>query len=82
MEPFRPLIDAKLIRAYGLKQIKIEDFEIIDNKCKIKDYKLLAPYLNLFCETIVVNSEQMANYINQFQNKILNEDSNKNKNIN
>jgi CRISP-associated protein Cas1 len=70
MEPFRPLVDEELIKAWSLKKINSEDFEIVDGKYRIKEYKLLVKYINLFCELIVKNTDKMNKYVSQIEELI------------
>ncbi len=71
-EPFRCLIDKALLRAYGLKRVKMSDFK----KTK-KGYYLKInhqeKYLRIFTEELMKNKEEIFKYVKKFYFAILND---------
>jgi CRISP-associated protein Cas1 len=75
MEPWRYLIDYELYRAIKLKKFNSDDFEFVEQKTKIKNYKLLAKYLDMFCKVLTDNSDVIYESINNFETLILDYDT-------
>ena len=62
VEPFRPIIDYRIRKAYKLNQIKKADFIISQKQYRIFGKKAL-PYLRFFIETLIENKEEMFKYV-------------------
>ena len=65
VEPFRPLIDSRIRKAYGLNQIKKEDF-IISKKQFFLFGKKSLPYLKFLIENLETYKEIMFLYIQAY----------------
>ena len=65
VEPFRPIIDFTIYKAYRLNQIKEEDFSLIQNQYNLFG-KNAAPYVNLFLENIIKNKHEIFLYIQAY----------------
>jgi CRISPR-associated protein Cas1 len=65
VEPFRPIIDYAIYKAFKLNQIKEEDFTVIQNQYFLFG-KNAAPYVNLFLEKIVKNKGEIFLYIQSY----------------
>ena len=62
IEPFRPIIDYKIRKAYKLNQIKKEDFIVSQKQYRIFGKKAL-PYLGFFIETLIFYKEDIFKYV-------------------
>lgn len=76
MEPWRYLIDYELYKSIKLKKFNPDDFEFIEQKTRIKNYRLLAKYLDMFCKVLTDNSDIIYESINNFETLILDYDTN------
>lgn len=65
VEPFRPLIDAKIKKAINLKQCNEDDFDIIQGKYFLFGKKS-APYLNWLMEPLLERKDDMFVYIREY----------------
>ncbi|MDE0119028.1 MAG: type V CRISPR-associated endonuclease Cas1 [Bdellovibrionales bacterium] len=65
IEPFRPLIDYRIRKAYKLNQIKPKDFILSQGQYRIFGKKSL-PYLAFFIETILLNKKEMFKYTQSY----------------
>ena len=65
MEPIRPLIDLKVIKAINLNQFKVDDFQLNDNKW-ILSYKKSPEYVKILMEEILDYKEEMFLYIQSY----------------
>lgn len=65
VEPFRPIIDFTIYKAYRLNQIKAEDFSLIQNQYGLFG-KNATPYVNLFLENIIKNKNEIFLYIQAY----------------
>jgi CRISPR-associated protein Cas1 len=65
VEPFRPIIDFAIYKAYRLNQIKEDDFSIIQGQYNLCG-KNAAPYVNLFLEKIIKNKSEIFLYIQAY----------------
>ena len=65
IEPFRPLIDYRIKKAYKLNQIKQEDFIISQGQYRLFGKKSL-PYLGLLIETLILNKEDIFKYVQSY----------------
>ena len=62
VEPFRPIIDYRIRKAYKLNQIKEEDFIISQGQYRLFGKKSL-PYLGFLIESLIVNKVDIFKYI-------------------
>ncbi len=65
IEPFRPLIDYRLRKAYKLNQIKENDFNVSQGQYRIFGKKSL-PYLGFFIEELISNKEEVFKYVQSY----------------
>lgn len=65
MEPFRCIIDFKIRKMFNLKQIKNEDFTIIQGRYNLFGGSA-SPYLSLIMEAIFERKEEIFLYIQQY----------------
>ena len=62
IEPFRPLIDYRIRKAYKLNQIKRESFTVSQNQYRLFGKKSL-PYLSFLIETLISNKTDIFKYV-------------------
>lgn len=73
-EPFRSVIDRKLLKMHNLGQIRKEDFEYSPNRKQyVLKYKESSRYAQLFTEAILERKEEIFSYVRDFYYAILNE---------
>lgn len=65
VEPFRPIIDYRLRKAYNLNQVKVEDFTKSQYQYYIFGKKAL-PYLGFFIEELISNKKEIFHYIQSY----------------
>ncbi|MDD5795531.1 MAG: type V CRISPR-associated endonuclease Cas1 [Oscillospiraceae bacterium] len=65
VEPFRPLIDIQIKKSINLKQIKKEDFLIINNQYRLK-WELSAKYMQFLMSPIIENKDLIFEYIQSY----------------
>lgn len=65
VEPFRPLIDIEMRKAFNLKQIKDDDFTIINNQYRVK-WSESAKYISLLMTPIIENKNDIFDYIQKY----------------
>lgn len=65
MEPFRPIIDKAIKRAYRLNQIKSSDFRVVGGQYCL-DYKKSNKYCGILLEAILANADPIHSYIKEF----------------
>lgn len=65
VEPFRIIIDEQLRKSINLKQIKEEDFMVINNGYRLK-YENSTKYANIFLSAIVNEKEKIFTYIQDY----------------
>lgn len=65
VEPFRPLIDYRIRKAYKLNQINEKDFIFSQGQYILFGKKSL-PYLGFFIETLIKNKQEMFHYIQSY----------------
>ena len=65
IEPFRPLIDYRLRKAYKLNQVKKDDFSVSQGQYSIFGKKSL-PYLGFFIEELILNKEEIFKYVQSY----------------
>lgn len=72
MEPFRPLIDHALLKAFNLKQFDDDDFDVSKGKYALKITEG-RKYVKIFLDALMDSKEDIFVYIKQFYFCILNE---------
>jgi CRISPR-associated protein Cas1 len=65
MEPFRPLIDAKIYSMWNLGQIDPKDFGFKDGAYELK-YTFQKKYTSLFLEELMKNKEEIFRYLHSY----------------
>ncbi len=74
VEPFRPIIDDRIKKAHSLKEIKEEDFTIVN-----KQYRILGkkgqPYVNFLLRAILKYKEDIFLYMQQYYRCFIREKS-------
>lgn len=65
VEPFRPLIDREVKKAINLKQIKEDDFTIINHQYRLK-WSESAEYVGIFMKPLLENKYEIFAYIQSF----------------
>lgn len=65
VEPFRTIIDEQLRKSINLKQIKEEDFTIINNEYRLK-YENSTKYANIFLKAIIKEKNNIFMYIQEY----------------
>ena len=65
VEPFRPIIDYRIRKAYKLNQIKEEDFIISQGQYRLFGKKSL-PYLGFLIESLILNKVGIFKYIQSY----------------
>lgn len=65
IEPFRPVIDDRLRKAYRLGQIKSDDFTVSQGQHILFGKKSL-PYLGFFIEALISNKQDLFRYIQSY----------------
>lgn len=65
VEPFRPLIDSRIKKAYNLKQIKSDDFVIINNQYRLK-WDKTPNYISFLMKPIMDNKSEIFSYIHEY----------------
>ena len=65
VEPFRVIIDVQVKKGINLKQIKSDDFKIINNQYKLK-YDKSAKYVKFFMDAIINEKDRIFGYIQSY----------------
>ena len=65
MEPFRPLVDKQIMKAYNLCQIDEKDFKVKDGAYQLP-FDKYNKYATLFLECIMKNKEEIFSYAHGF----------------
>ena len=65
VEPFRPLIDNRLKKAFRLKQVRPADF-IVSQRQHLLFGKKSLPYMGFFISTLIENKEEIFRYIQSY----------------
>ncbi len=65
VEPFRPIVDYRIRKAYNLGQININDFDIIDGQYRLFG-KNAKPYVTWLLEAIMEHKNEMFIYIQRY----------------
>ncbi len=74
VEPFRPLVDYRIRKAYQLKQIKKEDFTLVNKQYHLFGKKSL-PYLKIFIEELILNKDEIFKYIQTYYRSFIRDKS-------
>jgi CRISPR-associated protein Cas1 len=74
VEPFRCIVDAKIVKMYNLGQIDERDFVRIKNKYSLS-YEFQKKYAKLFSEAIMEYKEEIFLYIRDYYYCIMNDTS-------
>lgn len=62
VEPFRPLIDRRIYKAYRLKQVNVKDFYFSNNQYRLFGEKG-KPYLKWLIEVLTKNKDELFQYV-------------------
>ena len=65
VEPFRVLIDMQLKKGINLRQIKEDDFILINRQWRLR-YENSAKYVRLFATPLLDNKDEIFRYISSF----------------
>lgn len=65
MEPFRPLVDMKIRKAYRLGQCKEEDFDCIQGQYRLYG-QAAAPYIQWLMEPIIEKKQLLFKYVRSY----------------
>ena len=65
VEPFRPLIDRQLRRAIGLRQLKEEDFILLNRQYRLR-WESSAKYVQLLMAPILENRNRIFLYVQEY----------------
>lgn len=65
VEPFRPIIDDRIRKAYRLGQIKPDDFTVSQGQYLLFGKKSL-PYLGFFIEALISNKQDIFRYVQSY----------------
>ena len=65
VEPFRPIIDARIRKAYRLNQINADDFEFIDGQFRIFG-KASQPYVAWLLQALLEHKNEMFLYVQAY----------------
>jgi CRISP-associated protein Cas1 len=71
MEPFRPLVDNILLNLYARKQIKTDDFKLVDSKYIPKDAITYQKYSSYFLKALSSSTVDIHSYISKLSTQIL-----------
>lgn len=71
MEPFRPLVDNILLNLYARKQIKIDDFSLVDDKYIPIDAVTYQKYSSYFLKALSESTTDIHSYISKLSTQIL-----------
>lgn len=72
IEPFRCLVDHKVKSAINLKQIKEEDFLVINGQRRLK-WEESSRYIKILTEPIIENKEGIFNYVQSYYRAFMKE---------
>lgn len=65
IEPFRPLMDYRIRKAYKLNQVRKDDFTVSQGQYRIFGKKAL-PYLSFFIEELILNKSAIFKYVQSY----------------
>lgn len=72
VEPFRPLIDREIKKGINLKQIRSEDFLLVNHQFRLK-WEESAKYVKIFMKPIIDNKTEIFTYIQGFYRAFMKE---------
>lgn len=72
VEPFRPLIDHEIKKAINLKQIKSEDFIILNNQYRLK-WEKSSDYVKILIAPILEHKEDIFAYVQAYYRSFMKE---------
>ena len=72
VEPFRPIVDYAIRKAYNLGQIDKDDFDFVDGRYRLF-WKKSKPYTTLLLEAILEHKEEMFLYIQSYYRAFMRE---------
>ncbi len=72
VEPFRPIIDARIRKAYSLKEIKEKDFTIINNQYQLFG-KVSRPYVDFLLKSILKYKSPIFLYMQKYYRQFIRE---------
>ena len=72
VEPFRVIIDHEIKKAINLKQIKEDDFTIINGQSKLK-WSESSRYIQILAKPIISEKESIFEYIQSFYRAFMKE---------
>lgn len=72
VEPFRPIVDHEIKKAINLKQIKEDDFTIINNQYKLK-WSESGRYVRFLMNPLMENKEEIFQYVQAFYRAFMKE---------
>lgn len=73
VEPFRVLIDKQVKKGFNLKQIKEEDFLVLNGQYKLK-WEKSPDYVRLLMQPLMENKERIFSYIQQYYRAFMKND--------
>lgn len=73
VEPFRPLIDIQVKKSFNLKQIKEDDFILINNQYRLK-WKKSAEYVSFLMKPLIENKNEIFKYIQSYYRAFMKEE--------
>jgi len=65
IEPFRPLMDYRIRKAYKLNQVNKDDFTVSQGQYRVFGKKAL-PYLSFFIEELIFNKSAIFKYVQSY----------------
>ena len=72
MEPFRPIVDARIKKAYTLKEIKEGDFVLINKQYRLYG-KQSQPYIDILLRSILNHKSSIFLYIQKYYRQFIRE---------
>lgn len=72
VEPFRPLIDVQIKKGINLKQIKEEDFLVIDHQFRLK-WENSTKYVKLLMTPLIEHKDEVFGYIQMYYRAFMKE---------
>lgn len=72
VEPFRPIVDRTIRKAYNLGQINTEDFDVVQNQYRLYGKKS-KPYMSWLLESLLSHKKEMFLYIQGYYRAFMKE---------
>ncbi|MBI3421275.1 MAG: type V CRISPR-associated endonuclease Cas1 [Candidatus Sungbacteria bacterium] len=69
-EPFRCIIDRALLKAYNLKQVREDDFSVVDRRISLP-FDKQTKYAGIFLQAIMDHKEELFTYVHGFYRHIM-----------